>query len=286
MKHFRYLILLLAAILVASCGSRKKTLEASSGTLPEMMDNSASALNAMVTSINDNRLTTQAFTSRMNLSLAAGEKSINVGGTLKMKRDDVIQMTLVMLGLMEVGRMELTKDYFMIVNRMERQYVKASYDDIAFFKRNGIDFYAFQSLFWDELFLTGGQGSAPDAKKFTKTVEGSNLRLVNSDARQMVLTFLADMAKGTVRSTSFASKDAPDEVVLNWNYQDYTKLNKQDFPSRMQVQVNASSKPLSATISLSNLKASSDWEKRTELGKKYTQISMDEVVNSIMRLAK
>ena len=282
----QYLLLVAAAVLLASCGSRKKALEATAGTSPDAVDHSAAALNRLVDNVNENRLTAEAVTARLSLSLAAGEKSVSVGGNLRMKRNDVIQMTLVMLGLMEVGRMELTPDYFMVVNRMEHQYVKASYDDVSFFSKNGIDFYTFQSLFWDELFVAGNHGKAPDGKHFQKTVEGGDLRLINDDARQMVLTFMADMASSMVRSTSFTSKNASDPAALEWHYLDYTKLNRQNFPSRMQVKVNASSRPLSATISLSNVKASSDWETRTQLGKKYSPISFESAFNSILRMAK
>ena len=283
----KYLLLLLGVLLMASCRSHKTAVDSTSGaTAPDAVDHSAAALNRMVEAVNENRLQVDALTSRLSLRLAAGDKSVSVGGSLRMKRDDVIQMTLVMLGLMEVGRLELTPDYFMLVNRMERQYVKAAYSDIDFCRRNGIDFYTFQSLFCAELFAPGSRGEAPGAEQFRKTLDAGTLRLVNDEARQMVLTFLSDVATGMVRSTSFAGKDAPDRTVLSWQYEDYTKFERRQFPSRMQVSIAATSRPLSATISLSNVKASSDWETRTEVSKKYTQISIETALNSLMKLAK
>ena len=286
MKHLKYLFILFGVLFLAACGSRKKALDATSGTTPDAVDHSAAALEKIVHEVNSNRLSADALTAKMSLALSAGQKSVNVGGTLRMKRNDVIQLNLVMLGLMEVGRMELTKDYFMVVNRMEHEYVKASYEDIAFLRTNGIDFFTFQSLFWDELFVAGDRGAVPAPKRYQKTLEGDDLKLVNSDSRQMVLTFLANVASGMVHSTSFSSKERADQPVLDWQYQEYSKLNRQSFPSRMQIRVNASSKPLVATISLSHIKASDDWEKRTQLSKRYTPITVESAFNSIMRLAK
>jgi hypothetical protein len=45
----------------------------------------------------------------------------------------------------------------MIINKMERQYVKAAYSDVSFLKDAGIDFRTIQSYFWDE------QTSSPKA---------------------------------------------------------------------------------------------------------------------------
>ena len=38
---------------------------------------------------------------------------------------------------------------------MHKQYVKATYNDLAFLKNNGLNFYSLQALFWNELFLPG-----------------------------------------------------------------------------------------------------------------------------------
>ena len=42
-------------------------------------------------------------TSKMNLDLNLGGKSLSVGGSCNLKRDEVIQLSLVAMGFMEVG---------------------------------------------------------------------------------------------------------------------------------------------------------------------------------------
>ena len=274
--------LLLMMVTLVSCKSSKNAVSTEVSSSPDAVKTEK----RIVELINLNRQTTRVMTSKMNLQLVSGSKKMSVGGNLRMKRDDVIQITLSALGLFDLGCMELTPDYLLVVDRVDHQYIKVEYKEVDFLKKAGIDFYVFQSLFWDELFLAGDRGAVPAAKKYQKTLKGDDLKLVNSDARQMVLTFMADVASGMVRSTSFSSKERADQPVLDWQYEDYTKLNRQSFPSRMQIRINASSKPLAATISLSHLKVSDDWEKRTQLGKRYTPITVESAFNSIMRLAK
>ena len=282
-SHLSHLALGLCVLLLAACGSRRKALEA--GGTPDAVDHSAQAIERVVKQVNDHRLTVGSVTARLSLALESGDKSVSVGGHLRMKRDDVIQVSLVALGLIEVGRMEITPDYFMVVDRMGQQYVKASFDDIDFMRSNGIDFFTFQSLFWDELFVLGDKGEAPASKQFEKSREGQDVKLVSHDGGQVVLTFLADAARGLVRSTSFSGQDdsAP---ALDWQYLDYGELNSQPFPTRMQVQLNQTSKPVKATFSLSNVKADGKWETRTTPGKKFTQVSPETVFRRIMNMAK
>ena len=53
-------------------------------------------------------------TSKMNLDLNLGGKSLSVGGSCNLKRDEVIQLSLVAMGFMEVGRLEFTPQYMMM----------------------------------------------------------------------------------------------------------------------------------------------------------------------------
>lgn len=278
---------ILLCLLLASCHSHKSAMKGGGAALPDAVNNAEAVLSRIVENVNQNRQTEEYVTSKMNLNLSSGTKSVSVGGALRMKRNDVIQLSLVALGIMEVGRLEMTPDYIMVMDRMGRQYVKANYKDIEFMKEAGIDFYTFQSLFWDELFLFGDKGSQPNEKRFQKSLADGIVKLVNTDSRQMVLTFLADAASALVKQTSVASSKKAADAVLDWQYQAHTQLGKKKFPSQMEVQVNLPKKPVKAIISLSNVKANDDWETRTEVNtKRYKEVTLDEVMERIMKLAQ
>ncbi len=89
-----------------------------------------------------------AMTAKMKLNVDALGKSLSVNGSLRMKRDEVVQLSLSMLGF-ELGRLEFSPDDVLILDRYHKQYVRCGYDDISFLKSAGIDFYALQSLFWN-----------------------------------------------------------------------------------------------------------------------------------------
>jgi len=75
-----------------------------------------------------------------------------------MRKDEVIRLQLLVpIIRSEVGRIEFTKDYVLFLDRIHKQYVKAKYNDVAFLKNNGINFYSLQALFWNQLFIPGQQ---------------------------------------------------------------------------------------------------------------------------------
>lgn len=185
--------MLMLCILLASCRSKKEVVSTTTtvsdnttiGVPPSQGDKQpADAKQQEETCV----------TAKVRLELASNGKSTSVGGMLRMKRNDVIQLSLVTFGVLEVARIEMTPDYFLLVDKMGRQYVKASYNDVSFLRDADVDFYTIQSYFWNEQtsnysgweqsnFVTVGGRSLPTKHLITiparnKTIK-ANLSLSN-----------------------------------------------------------------------------------------------------------
>ena len=274
-KIAKLLVITLCVALVSSCRSKKEITGTPSGIPSEALVQRA------VEFTNANRQTAENITAKISLSANAGDKNVSVGGSLKMKRDDVIQISLVALGIMEVGRMELTKEYLMVVDRMGHKYVKVRYADVPFLQQAGIDFYTFQSLFWDELFTFGDKGAAPSTDRFQVTANGKEAVLSNSDSRLASLTFLVSTAESLVKETRVSAVGKEGTPLLTWQYDGHSKVEDKSFPSKMKICINGG-KPMEATISLSSIKTDSNWETRTSLSKKYSEITLDVILAKLL----
>ena len=188
----RFSVLMLC-ILLASCRSKKEVVS----TTTTVSDNTTIG----VPPSQDNKKPADAkqqeetcVTAKVRLELSSNGKSTSVGGMLRMKRNDVIQLSLVTFGVLEVARIEMTPEYFLLVDKMGRQYVKASYNDVSFLRDADVDFYTIQSYFWNEQtsnysgweqsnFVTVGGRSLPTKHLITiparnKTIK-ANLSLSN-----------------------------------------------------------------------------------------------------------
>ena len=92
------------------------------------------------------------FTSRVRVTITQNGKDITTNGTLRMRYDDVIQIALVdpVVGMMEVGRMELSPDNVLIIDRINKRYVSTTYEEFTALKSRNIDFKTIQDFFWKE----------------------------------------------------------------------------------------------------------------------------------------
>lgn len=117
------------------------------------------------------------FIADLDLSVGMEGDSYHLGGKLAMKRGQVVRMNLTFMGFMEVGIIEFTPDYILIVNRMGKEYTKAPYNSLDMLVRNHVDFKSVEKLAWDNLY-------SPDGKKvkdagFGKMIE----QLINSNIK-------------------------------------------------------------------------------------------------------
>ena len=275
-------VLLLCILLLASCGTKKQTVSTST-VAPE--ETTVSSLQHIVETVNANRQDETFATAKLNLSLYSNSKSASVGGTLRMKRNDVIQLSLVTFGIFEVARIEMTPDYFLGIDKMGKQYVKAAWQDVSFFKSAGIDFYTLQALFWDELFVLGAGKSVPSEKQFKKSMDGEGVSLTNADSQLAVLSFSVSPASGLIRKTTVSPHAQGASPYLTWQYEDFGSLGKKSFPIRHALTTGGNSKSITAHLQLSNLKNDSGWETRTNISdRSYKEISVEKLLSLITKL--
>lgn len=237
-----------------------------------------------VSAVNNKRSGLDQVTGKMSLSLKYGEKSVGIGGNIKMKRNDVIQLSLQFLGMMEIGRIEMTQEYMLILNRHGKQYMKTNYSDIPYFKQNGISFFTFQSLFWNELFCLGGNDKMPEAKSFTEQQQGEDIVLSNA-SKQVALEFLVNVLNATVQQTTIMPANSP--TTLQWNYAEWAKVSNKQFPSNMTLKANYKNAMVEANIRLSRLRSDEKWtDTRTNFDtKKYQQITLQQALAMLTSLA-
>lgn len=149
MNNLRKLLpaLLLLAMLTTACRSRKNAVATTTTS-------TTTTTTVATTTTTDGTPEASApqqqgcVTARLRIDLSAGSGTTSLGGTLRMKRDDVVQLSLITFGILEVARIELTPDYFLLIDKMGKQYVKAAYADVPALQ--GADFQTLQSFFWDE----------------------------------------------------------------------------------------------------------------------------------------
>jgi len=274
------LTLMTAMISLNSCRSNKIDIQ--------QPDSTAIANADFVTRVNFNRLTTSGLRARVNMSMARGEGRVNVGGRLRMKRNEIIQVSIMPYGLVEVGILEITPDYLLLVDKWGKQYVQAKWKDIKALERANIDFYAFQALFWEELFIPGKKDRAgKDDFDITPLDETTRLQptLKAASQKDVSLAFVARTLSGLIQQT-VVTTPAQSDLRFEWTYSNWTNLEGKDFAAVMTASITSQGKNVQATFKLSSLEADNKMKDiRTNINKdRYTKVDIEAILNRIMSL--
>ena len=282
MKSLRIMKLVAAAMvitLVASCGSSRKVVKETPNAQTVVQKQE------FLQKVSDNAQNVRFVTSKVKFSVEVGSQQLTLTGNLKMKRDDVIRLQLMAFGFVEAGRLEFTKDYVLVMDRINKQYLKVPYQQLDFMRNSGLDFYALQALFWNELFQPGKSHMTDEMlKSYTTDMEAEDA-VISMESGKLSYRWLAEKSNAQVKMANILYKDRyRGNYQLNWDYLDFKQNGRKKFPMDHKVKFTTPDKEVKFEMILNYMGADEDWETRTEVSGKYRQVSVDEILRRFMSL--
>lgn len=282
-----YLYIALVALTLTACRSSKSAVKApdtntSASTKTTHITNNTAAL-ASVKKVAAMHLSQQGVTASTKVRLSGvGGKDLSVNGKLQMKRNDVIRLSLRFLG-MEVGLMEFTPNDVLVVDRMNKQFVRAKYGEVSFLRQAGLDFYALQSLFWNELFIPGQHTLSAEGLGRFELVQKAGLNVLTpKNTPKLAYHFYADPQANTIQRLQVRSNNAAEKGEFAFNYDGFELFGGRPFPTQMRMAVTGTGKKdITLALSLSSLKADASFDTRTTVSAKYTQRSVQQVLGQL-----
>ena len=289
-------IIVAATLVFASCGTNKAIVKQST-TVKQTTAPTQSSVQKQklqfVQKVSDQSLYQKNLVSDLSFTLNTGSRNISVPGILHMRRDEVIRIQLLIpLIRSEVGRIEFTKDYVLFIDRMHKQYVKASYNDVAFLKDNGINFYSLQALFWNQLFIPGqqrvGESQLSMFSVDLAAVQANNVPVTLLDGK-MAYKWLAESASGLINMAEAKYTSANHGVsTLKWNYGNFQNFGAKKFPVyhevTIQTQATKQQRTIKAVFELNGLSDNADWESFTTPSSRYQKVGVDEILEKLTKL--
>ena len=192
---------------------------------------------------------------------------------LRMKKGEVIQLSVAPLLGIEVARLEISPERILAVDRLHKQYVEVSFEDLNRMANLNLSFNVLQSLFMNEIFLPGKETvEVYDLHRFRMTSEGNYALWKVKDTKKLAYSFRTTADKGWLENTSVALSGTP--YALNWTYGEFCKLGAAYFPQHILAELMGSGKTYSLDMKLSRMSVGEDWETRTSLSSKYKKIEL------------
>lgn len=274
-RRFEWLWWTLTVVLMASCSSTKmlKTSHSIEGmTETEFVEN-----------VIVNAGGWEVLTAKMTLAVdLEGKGATKVSGTLRIKKGEVIQMSIAPFLGIEVARVEISPDGVLVIDRMNKRYVRVSFAEVKVLAHADLDFHTLQALFLNELFLPGkGDLGSRDASAFRVEQQADGVLLDVKRAKRFSYQFLTQAPEALLKESLIGLNGTP--YVLSWKYDAFRKLNQKLFPTDMKLAFQGGKKPVKAAFSLSRLSVDADWEAHTEVSSKYERVELEDILKMIIK---
>ena len=272
MTHCKYLIFLLflGMLLLTGCKSSS------------MLTSKESPLSsaAYVQSLATKNVPSQVISAKTDVELTLDGKQVSVNGSLKMKRDALIQLSFTFLGF-EVGRVEFTPTEVLLVDRANKRYVRGNYNDVSVLKEANLNFTTLQALFWNELFIPGTTDVAAHYGDFKVKREGGETVFTLSETPVVNYEFRTETALHQLTRTSVQPKNSKDYVYCS--YDNFTTLDNVSFPQLISFGISGRDN-LGMTLALSRIDTQAAAPTPTTLSSRYNAVATKDILNLISKL--
>ena len=223
-----------------------------------------------------------ALTAKMALAIDwEGKGTTKVNGTLRIKKGEVIQLSIAPLLGIEVARAEISPDGVLVIDRMNKRYVEVSFAEVKALANADLDFHTLQALFLNELFLPGKDDlTSRDASSFRVEVGLDGVTLDVKKAKRFSYRFLTQAPEALLKESCIGLMNTP--YRLKWEYAGFRPLEAKLFPSEMQVSFLGAKKPVKASFALSRLSTNADWDTHTEVSKRYEKVELEDILKLLL----
>lgn len=280
---------------MASCGVKKAVVNQSQSAVinaPKSEKSEALQKLSFVQKVSDRQLYQKDIVGDMSFNIKAGNQDHTVPGSIHMRKNEVIRLQLFipLLGS-EIGRLEFTPDYVLVIDRLHKEYVKTDYTQLDFLKENGLTFYSLQALFWNQLLVPGAkQVTESDLKDFDVDLNmHQQVVPVVLKNGKMIYQWNADKSDGKIISTMIEYLSAQHgKSSLTWNYSDFMPLGVKFFPATQSftfvTTIGNKQQTGSVTINMDGVSTDSNWDSYSTISSKYKKVEAKDAFSKLLNM--
>lgn len=221
----------------------------------------------------------QYMSAKTTIALNYNGLSATVKGKLRMRRDEVVQMSITALGLMEIASIEFTPKAAYIIDRVNRRYAVLDYSS-GLLQSIGANFGTVQALFWNRLFIPGEEEVWNKTEDFTITDAGTQCVVEPSRQRMLKCKFYTDADFGQLQQTNLNLQ----HYAATWRYGQFETIGNYTYPAMHDVSVSGSSRAVGTRIGLTDISTLDTGSQNTTNLSNYKQVDLEQLLSILNML--
>ncbi|MEA4949247.1 MAG: DUF4292 domain-containing protein [Petrimonas sp.] len=270
-KHIISLLCISVIVLgLHSCKSKRQMIAAA--PVEEKVDVD------LFTDILDNQFNFKTFSSKLNLNLSSGTKSLSSKASLRIVKDKAIQLSIQPLFGVEMLRVYADRDSLVLLDRMNKRYVKESIEDVKRVYPVGFDFKTLQSLLTNQVFVSGQTDVIySDYKKFSTGLVSDMHYLLKSVDKESGIEYSFTI-DGNDRIALTCLTEPKDNYSMNWKYDDFVMEARKAFPRKMDVALASTKRRVNVGLEFSGITLDEDFDLQVSIPGSYTRAAISDIV--------
>lgn len=202
---------------------------------------------------------------------------LSAKGDLRIIRNKTLYFSVQAFLGIEVARVKITPDSIIAIDRLHRRYFADTFAHIYGLRTQGINYFTLQSLFANTLFLQGKDSldlSDADAFRWEK-----RNGLTQLTSRKDFFSRFTLSENQQLQQTEIG--ESGDRVKMSWNYSDFVKLSKLDFPQTMQVDVSSPKRKINLTLKYAKIEVDKSFPVDVTIPLRYAKVDLDEILKML-----
>lgn len=265
---------LLNVAFFTSCKSKHKVIH--STTPIEEKANSELFIDIISNGINYN-----TFSSRLNLIITNGSKTLSSKATLRMVKDSAIQISVQPLFGVEMFRFYIDPQQVVLLDRMNKRYVEESISSLKEHYPVGFDFYTLQSMLTNTLFITDKNRAEYNDYRMFRFNQTSDLNYSVTGKDSDSGIEYSFTVNGDDRIINTHLLNSPDQMSLNWTYDEFAETTEAIFPHRMMVSINTQKRRLDSELKFSGLEIDEPFSISISIPNGYRKVAVADILKII-----
>lgn len=225
------------------------------------------------------KLAAEPPVTEMTAKISATVRQTSLSGQIRMRWNECVQVSVNLLGLAEIARVEFLPDKIVVVDRVNRRYSVCSYADFPGRNYTGLEFNVVQSLFWNKMFAPGKEGIGNVV---------ASMRLENSSESSMTLKegeygFLFNVRKANNLLTKVSKSAGGSGIQME--YSSFARVaDNLVFPTVMDIDIDSDQFDESARIVLSGIDTGKgSWASQSKISSSLKKVELETLINGILR---